>query len=1083
MAILNVAMTAIKVISKMSAKKAVSSGAKKFITNKAKEKVKSKIKDKFLGKKDKKEKGGALAIRPSSAIMVSGSTPLLPSTSASNPFDSKSDKSSSIIKKPTEKVNFEKLTESINNIVRITEDLNDASKKQLENDKDILEDERKRRQEAARKRRESLLESGKKVAGSAVKGAAAVGEKFDLMKFFENILLGGAFLAIINLLSGNQKTLDNLSQNIFRIYKVLPKLLKFLFDPLGIFETIFKGIKKLLSPLTNTIKTAVSNLTNKVKEVLERGFKNLGNAITDFVDELGKKLKNAFDEALEQAAKQADELVEAALKRAEDIKKAAQEQAERLIREATENLIKPGQEALEQGAKSMFSMLSEGAQKRLTTVSQGAQQLVKNVQTGASNVVEFGKNLGKRFISAVDGVKNSVSKFGSSVIEGAQNVGKSITGFAANQADKALEVLEERIKPAIQEILEKNPLLKKISSFVSNPKEAGKRVTDFVRTGVQEAATNPRLLDTLDSLKKARSAAGGQLGPLDKIITVIESVVRYGMGEAPVNAIALALANLFGYAAGFAAASLVPGLGQSGIFNMMGGIAGSIAAEEMTKFGLSKLLQAAPALGEIEDPISKKVTNYQKRPLLRDPTLSFEEYRKSINMEGGKFLGMKIPNLLGGDDENTTQNTSTTLTDTPKPRQEPTGASGNGPRLGSSAAPEVAERANAGYKRIYDLAKQAGDPFPEVTAAQWAIESGYGKYKTGKNNPFGQTGTHPTYGGTTRPTPRDPGGGSKTFMNFGSESEAVAFRVKRWVPEYGNATTPHEALMNIQKHGGNMRYAQGFPTAAHPEGDWMAYVRSVSRVIKENGMDPQRKAKFDTTSSPSTENESENEEGTRKYFESGGKYYAMDESQRYLGDTEEEAKKKTSGQVEKIMREKNMSQEEAERYISSDMESGPSSEQSDMTDTPPVLERGTGTNSEVTTTTNQQLDQPRSEEYASGSMDASPVSTPDLSTPGSSGGGDPQSAQLSQPRSEEYASGGGSGGGGVSTAGQSTAQSLSRRASYEQGADQELVIPLPQQQNNGGGMIRSKSKVMMMGSDSLNRYYKAQLLGALYKRG
>lgn len=173
---------------------------------------------------------------------------------------------------------------------------------------------------------------------------------------------------------------------------------------------------------------------------------------------------------------------------------------------------------------------------------------------------------------------------------------------------------------------------------------------------------------------------------------------------------------------------------------------------------------------------------------------------------------------------------------------------GAGPELGSSTAPMVSESAHEGYKRIYNLAKEAGDPFPEVTAAQWAIESGYGSSKTGKNNPFGQTGTHPKYGGTTLATPRDPGGGSKTFMNFGSEAEAVAFRVKRWVPEYGNATTPYEALLNIQKHGGNMRYAQGFPTAAHPDGDWMGYVRSVSRVMKENGMDPQRKAKFNSTS-------------------------------------------------------------------------------------------------------------------------------------------------------------------------------------------------------------------------------------------
>ena len=37
--------------------------------------------------------------------------------------------------------------------------------------------------------------------------------------------------------------------------------------------------------------------------------------------------------------------------------------------------------------------------------------------------------------------------------------------------------------------------------------------------------------------------------------------------------------------------------------------------------------------------------------------MSFEDYRKSINMKGGKFFGMNIPNLLGGASENTTQST------------------------------------------------------------------------------------------------------------------------------------------------------------------------------------------------------------------------------------------------------------------------------------------------------------------------------------------------------------------------------------------------------------------------------------------
>jgi murein DD-endopeptidase MepM/ murein hydrolase activator NlpD len=39
-----------------------------------------------------------------------------------------------------------------------------------------------------------------------------------------------------------------------------------------------------------------------------------------------------------------------------------------------------------------------------------------------------------------------------------------------------------------------------------------------------------------------------------------------------------------------------------------------------------------------------------------------------------------------------------------------------------------------------------------------------------------------------------------------------------------------------------MRYAQGYPTAEMPGGDWMKYVTSISQIIKENDMDPNRKA-------------------------------------------------------------------------------------------------------------------------------------------------------------------------------------------------------------------------------------------------
>jgi murein DD-endopeptidase MepM/ murein hydrolase activator NlpD len=162
---------------------------------------------------------------------------------------------------------------------------------------------------------------------------------------------------------------------------------------------------------------------------------------------------------------------------------------------------------------------------------------------------------------------------------------------------------------------------------------------------------------------------------------------------------------------------------------------------------------------------------------------------------------------------------------------------------GSSNAPDVPGTASEKFKFIYELARKAGDPFPEVTAAQSIQEAGYNlsKQHTGTFNVFGQTGRHPTLGGVTLGTPRDPGGGSKTFMNFASYEEAARYRVRKWVPQYGNAATPYEALMNIQKRGGTGRYAQGFPTRAFPQGDWMAYVTSVSNIIKNNGMDPNRK--------------------------------------------------------------------------------------------------------------------------------------------------------------------------------------------------------------------------------------------------
>ena len=161
----------------------------------------------------------------------------------------------------------------------------------------------------------------------------------------------------------------------------------------------------------------------------------------------------------------------------------------------------------------------------------------------------------------------------------------------------------------------------------------------------------------------------------------------------------------------------------------------------------------------------------------------------------------------------------------------PTGAPARVPEGEAGERPTGA----AGFKQIMEAARKAGDPFPEVVAGQWAIESGWGKHMTGRNNPFGQTGVEGRDPGRRIPTPRDPGGGYKFFRDFNSIDEAVALRVQKWAPWYaGKARTAEEALMMLQNYGRTPRYAQGYGN------DWMSYVTSISSVIRSQGIDPKQ---------------------------------------------------------------------------------------------------------------------------------------------------------------------------------------------------------------------------------------------------
>ena len=108
---------------------------------------------------------------------------------------------------------------------------------------------------------------------------------------------------------------------------------------------------------------------------------------------------------------------------------------------------------------------------------------------------------------------------------------------------------------------------------------------------------------------------------------------------------------------------------------------------------------------------------------------------------------------------------------------------------------------------IKAAAKAAGAKFPEVVAAQWALESAFGKSISGKHNYFGIKGTP----GTVKTTWEDYGNGpvtiKATFKDFASPYECVAHLVDRWYKDYrghrgvNRATSRNECAYLLKREG------------------------------------------------------------------------------------------------------------------------------------------------------------------------------------------------------------------------------------------------------------------------------------------
>ena len=129
---------------------------------------------------------------------------------------------------------------------------------------------------------------------------------------------------------------------------------------------------------------------------------------------------------------------------------------------------------------------------------------------------------------------------------------------------------------------------------------------------------------------------------------------------------------------------------------------------------------------------------------------------------------------------------------------------------GASASPD--------FKQIVDMARTAGAKFPEVAAAQWALESDWGKTPSGKNNYFGIKASG-NESSTSKPTWEVINGQevntSANFKNFDTPQDSVNELVNRWYHDYdgykgvnrGNSANEVADLLVSENYATDPNYA------------------------------------------------------------------------------------------------------------------------------------------------------------------------------------------------------------------------------------------------------------------------------------
>ena len=395
---------AVKALAAGGGKTALAGAAKGVGKGLVKDTIKGKAKKFVTGKKkDKKGKGGSLVKsatgeerQEETGGEIFATTPMVGNYRVQKPPE-KPD-----VEGKQSEVSFESINNQLDSITGLTEALKKTSQGRLKTAENKKKAERKAAEKAKKRQRESMLERGAGAALGLVGGAVSKALPFDPLKFFIMTFLGSLLLwimengsKIIGFLKATLALMNNLGKLILKgigvLGKGIAKALKFVikgFPGLGKLAKGFKGIfKSLGSKLAGALGKIGNGLKNMAKGLIKK-LKALGKFI---MSPKGNKPPKGTPKGLAQAVKPGKMSSNAA--RAIKLKHGA-EAAERFQRlvdkgmdpakasrkvnkaiKAGKIVSKPAKAAGKVGSK----LAQKAGEKSLVTVSKGALKFLKRI--------------------------------------------------------------------------------------------------------------------------------------------------------------------------------------------------------------------------------------------------------------------------------------------------------------------------------------------------------------------------------------------------------------------------------------------------------------------------------------------------------------------------------------------------------------------------------------------------------------------------------------------------------------------------------------------------------------------------------